>query len=55
MTWTPPSSPMRGLVALEKLSGWALDQPLADLGPLRDLPRLTSLALNGHYLKTPAP
>lgn len=45
-------APMRGLVALEKLEISALDDPLADLSPLRGLPRLTTVSLNGNYLKT---
>jgi hypothetical protein len=45
---------MRGLVALEKLDLWALDQPLADLSPLLSLARLTAVSLNDNYFKTPA-
>lgn len=46
--------PVRGLIALEELDIWDLDEPLADLSPLLGPPALQSVSLNGNYLKTPA-
>jgi len=39
---------MRALVSLETVSIWTLDDPLADLTPLRDLPALKNVALYGN-------
>jgi len=47
-------APMRALVSLETVSIWTLDDPLADLTPLRDLPALKNVALYGNYVSTPA-
>jgi hypothetical protein len=46
--------PLRGLLALEELDIWALEDPLTDLSPLLGLPALKRLSLNGNYLATPA-
>ena len=47
-------APLRGLRGLQELKIVALDQPLSDLGPLRELPGLKIVDLNGNYEKTSA-